>query len=452
MSGMQVVGDLFGSGRMFLPQVVKSARAMKRAVAYLEPYMEEEKLRAATSATQGKVVLATVKGDVHDIGKNIVGVVLGCNNYEVLDLGVMVPADKILDTRCRGGRQRRRPLGADHAVARRDGQRRARDGAPRPRPAAADRRRDDVEAAHRREDRARVLAADGARARRLARRRRRLEPARLGAPRDPRRREPRAAGAAARAARGARCASRCCRSRRRARTATASRSTTCPSPSFTGARIVEPSIEELLEYIDWQFFFYAWELKGKFPAILDNPAARELYDDAQELLRDDRSRRRLRRARRLRLLARARRRRRRRARGRHALLVPAPAVRLRRLAAEPLLSPTTSRPPATISARSPSRSTAPTSSPRGSRPSTTTTRAIMAKALADRLAEAFAEYLHERARFDWGYEHERRTQRGSDRASATAASGRRSAIPRAPTTPRRDGCSSCSAPRRSGWS
>src|SRR5205814_623171 len=95
MDGMRIVGDLFGSGRMFLPQVVKSARAMKRAVAYLEPYMETE--RDGGSA-QGKVVLATVKGDVHDIGKNIVGVVLGCNNYEVIDLGVMVPAEKILDT------------------------------------------------------------------------------------------------------------------------------------------------------------------------------------------------------------------------------------------------------------------------------------------------------------------------------------------------------------------
>src|SRR2546425_6882579 len=99
MDGMQIVGDLFGAGKMLLPQVVKSARAMKRAVAYLEPFMEEEKLRTgAVGRAQGKVVLATVKGDVHDIGKNIVGVVLGCNNYEVLDLGVMVPADTILDT------------------------------------------------------------------------------------------------------------------------------------------------------------------------------------------------------------------------------------------------------------------------------------------------------------------------------------------------------------------
>ena len=95
MDGMRVVGDLFGAGKMFLPQVVKSARAMKRAVAYLEPYMEEEK---TGSRMQGTVVLATVKGDVHDIGKNIVGVVLGCNNYEVHDLGVMVPAERILDT------------------------------------------------------------------------------------------------------------------------------------------------------------------------------------------------------------------------------------------------------------------------------------------------------------------------------------------------------------------
>ena len=95
MDGMRVVGDLFGSGKMFLPQVVKSARAMKRAVAYLEPFMEDEK---AGGSAQGKIVLATVKGDVHDIGKNIVGVVLGCNNYEVIDLGVMVPAERILDT------------------------------------------------------------------------------------------------------------------------------------------------------------------------------------------------------------------------------------------------------------------------------------------------------------------------------------------------------------------
>jgi len=100
MAGMNVVGDLFGSGKMFLPQVVKSARVMKQAVAYLMPFMEKEKAERGDTGrhSNGKIVLATVKGDVHDIGKNIVGVVLQCNNYEVHDLGVMVPAAKILDT------------------------------------------------------------------------------------------------------------------------------------------------------------------------------------------------------------------------------------------------------------------------------------------------------------------------------------------------------------------
>ena len=96
MNGMNVVGDLFGSGKMFLPQVVKSARVMKKAVAYLLPYIEEEK--DSKQETAGKILLATVKGDVHDIGKNIVGVVLGCNNYEIIDLGVMVPPEKIIET------------------------------------------------------------------------------------------------------------------------------------------------------------------------------------------------------------------------------------------------------------------------------------------------------------------------------------------------------------------
>lgn len=98
MDGMNIVGDLFGSGKMFLPQVVKSARVMKTSVAYLTPFIEEEKSAEVAAQPKGKILLATVKGDVHDIGKNIVGVVLGCNNYDIVDLGVMVPADKILDT------------------------------------------------------------------------------------------------------------------------------------------------------------------------------------------------------------------------------------------------------------------------------------------------------------------------------------------------------------------
>src|SRR5690606_14400731 len=102
MIGMNVVGDLFGSGKMFLPQVVKSARVMKKAVAYLLPFIEEEKhadpVSEGASGGAGKILMATVKGDVHDIGKNIVGVVLACNNYEIIDLGVMVPPEKILQT------------------------------------------------------------------------------------------------------------------------------------------------------------------------------------------------------------------------------------------------------------------------------------------------------------------------------------------------------------------
>jgi 5-methyltetrahydrofolate--homocysteine methyltransferase len=96
MEGMKIVGDLFGAGKMFLPQVVKSARVMKKGVAYLEPYMEAEKQKSGAKE-QGVALMATVKGDVHDIGKNIVGVVLACNGYRVVDLGVMVPAEKILD-------------------------------------------------------------------------------------------------------------------------------------------------------------------------------------------------------------------------------------------------------------------------------------------------------------------------------------------------------------------
>ena len=180
MDGMKVVGELFGAGKMFLPQVVKSARAMKRAVAYLEPFMEAEKLALEAAGgrrkAQGKLVIATVKGDVHDIGKNIVGVVLGCNNYEVIDLGVMVPDRQDPAGGHRQQGRHHRPERPDHAVARRNGVRRGRDGAPPLHAAAADRRRHDQPAAHGGEDRAGVFAADRARARCVARRRRGREP------------------------------------------------------------------------------------------------------------------------------------------------------------------------------------------------------------------------------------------------------------------------------------
>ena len=128
MDGMNIVGDLFGAGKMFLPQVVKSARVMKKAVAYLLPFMEEEKAdeRGERAARRARCVMATVKGDVHDIGKNIVGVVLGCNNYEVIDLGRDGPVRQDPGDGDRGEVRHDRPLRPDHAVARRDGARGAR--------------------------------------------------------------------------------------------------------------------------------------------------------------------------------------------------------------------------------------------------------------------------------------------------------------------------------------
>ena len=112
MDGMNVVGDLFGSGKMFLPQVVKSARVMKRAVAHLIPFIEAEKERTGATQGKGRIVMATVKGDVHDIGKNIVGVVLQCNGFEVIDLGVMVPWQDILQGRERQQGGHDRPVAA----------------------------------------------------------------------------------------------------------------------------------------------------------------------------------------------------------------------------------------------------------------------------------------------------------------------------------------------------
>jgi len=280
MAGMQVVGDLFGAGKMFLPQVVKSARAMKRAVAYLEPYMEEEK---SLGRVQGKIVLATVKGDVHDIGKNIVGVVLGCNNYEVLDLGVMVPGDAILDAALDN---RADVVGLSglitpsldqmvevaHEMERR--------GLSLPLligGATTSRQHTAVRIAPQYSqpvlhvlDASRVVGVvsdllDPDRRRRLDLQNRE-EQERLRDQYAERERKPLLSIEEARA------------------NPQQVSFDDLPVPSFTGARLIEPDLATLLDYIDWQFFFHAWELKGKFPAILEQPAARELYDDARELL------------------------------------------------------------------------------------------------------------------------------------------------------------------------
>jgi 5-methyltetrahydrofolate--homocysteine methyltransferase len=404
MNGMQVVGDLFGNGRMFLPQVVKSARAMKRAVAYLEPYMEEEK---AAGRTQGKIVLATVKGDVHDIGKNIVGVVLGCNNYEVLDLGVMVPADKILDTAHEVGAD---VVGLSGLITpsldemvnvAREMQRRGLDLPLLIGGATTSKQHTAVKIAPEYSqptlhvlDASRVVGVvssllDGDRRAALDEENRELQE-RLREQHADRLRKPLLTIEQARA--------------NRHRVAFDD----LPVPSFTGVRAVEPSLDELVPYIDWQFFFHAWELKGKFPAILDQPAARELYDDAQELLseivRDG-------------LFA---------ARGVYGFW-PAQGdgddVVLEDGTRFPFL-----RQQSDFGDSRPNRCLADYVAQAGDHLGAFAVsihgadelaagfeaehddyKAIMAKALADRLAEAFAEQLHERARFDWGYEQERRS-------------------------------------------
>ena len=446
MDGMRIVGDLFGSGRMFLPQVVKSARAMKRAVAYLEPYMEEEK---AGGSAQGKIVLATVKGDVHDIGKNIVGVVLGCNNYEVIDLGVMVPAETILDTAIAEGAD---VVGLSGLIT-----------------PSLDQMVDVAAEMERREFEVPLLIGGATTSRQhtavkiapgyshetvhvldasrvvdvvsgL------LDADRRGALDE---REPRAPGAAARPARRE-AAPAAAAARRGARQPRAgSTSTTCPSRRSRARGRSSPTLAELVPYIDWQFFFHAWDLKGKFPAILDNPAARELYDDALAELEEIVARRLAPGARRLRLLAGTRRRRRRRRR-RDALLLPAPAGdngdgRPNRCLAD-YVSPAGDH----VGAFAVSIHGADEVADRHVAEHDDY-RAIIVKALADRLAEAFAEWLHERARREW-YAPDEQLGRDDLTRSASAASGPRSATRPAPTTARRGSCSTCSAPRRSASS
>ncbi|WP_442914375.1 methionine synthase [Kribbella sp. NBC_00709] len=289
MDGMKIVGDLFGAGKMFLPQVVKSARVMKRSVAYLEPFMEAEKEQARLEGRaemvrgQGKVVLATVKGDVHDIGKNIVGVVLGCNNYEVIDLGVMVPAARILDTAVAEGADAVGLSGLitpslDEMVAvANEMQRRGLKlplligGATTSKQHTAVR----IAPAYEKTtvhvlDASRVVGVvsdllDEDRAEQLAKSNS-LEQERLREQHANKQRSPLLTLAQARANKEP------------------VEYGELPVPAFTGLRRETPSLETLRAMIDWQFLFLAWEVKGKYPAILDNPVARELFDDANTLL------------------------------------------------------------------------------------------------------------------------------------------------------------------------
>jgi 5-methyltetrahydrofolate--homocysteine methyltransferase len=403
MAGMQVVGDLFGAGKMFLPQVVKSARAMKRAVAYLEPYMQAEK-ESANGRARGRVVMATVKGDVHDIGKNIVGVVLGCNSYEVVDLGVMVPGDRILDTAVEQGadivglsglitpsldemvgvakEMERRGLRLPLLIG----------GATTSKQHTAVRIAPEYSAPT-------VHVLDASRVVGVVSRL--LDPAR----RDGFDRENRELQEQLREQHAG-------KGRRPLLTLDAARENRArlafddlPAPPFTGARTVEPALSTLREYIDWTFFFHAWELRGRFPAILDHPrmgaTARELYGQAQELL-DEIERGGLLRA-----------------RGVYGFW-PAHAegddVVLEHGVRFPML-----RQQVDHGDERPNLSLADFVAPRGDHVGAFAVtaglgadelaarfeaehddyRAIIVKALADRLAEAFAEHLHEVARREW---------------------------------------------------
>ncbi|ANY10419.1 methionine synthase [Pseudonocardia sp. HH130630-07] len=408
MDGMKIVGDLFGDGKMFLPQVVKSARVMKRAVAYLEPFMEKEKEEAKARGEiqsergNGKVVMATVKGDVHDIGKNIVGVVLGCNSYEVVDLGVMVPAQTILDTAVAenadviglsglitpsldemvgvAAEMERRGLKLPLLIG----------------GATTSRQHTAVKVAPAYDgtvlhvlDASRVVGVvsdllDDDRAEALAKRNAEDQD-RLREQHANREAKPLLPIADA--------------------VANHERITfgELPVPEFTGIRECAPSIAELRELIDWQFLFLAWELKGKFPGILNSPVAKELYDDANamldEIIANDRFT----------------------ARGVYGFwpahaegedIVISPDSGDVRL---PMLRQQTAKPEGRAN-RSLADYVAPDGDHLGAfavsihgaeemakefEEALDDYKAIMVKAVADRLAEAFAEYAHRKARREW---------------------------------------------------
>jgi 5-methyltetrahydrofolate--homocysteine methyltransferase len=422
MDGMKVVGDLFGAGKMFLPQVVKSARAMKRAVAHLEPFMEEEKrLSGAEHSQRGTIVLATVKGDVHDIGKNIVGVVLGCNNYKVVDLGVMVPTDRILraaadehadmvglsglitpslDEMVHVAREMERrgmkvPLLIGGATTSR--QHTAVKIAPEYSGTAvyvpdASRVADVV--SHLLNDAQRdTFDAENRREQQQLRERHANRQARVMAPIEDARRRAFAIDWA---------------------------TEPIAVPATSGSRvIVDVELSALVPFIDWTFFFSAWGLKGRFPAILEHAehgaAATDLFAQAQTTLKTLIDGKAL------------------RARGVYGfwaansagddIVLYADGTRCHPVARFPML-----RQQEVIEEGRALLSLADFVAPRScgrtdyvgafavtagigadaiaasAAAKHDDYHAIMAKALADRLAEAFAEYLHARVRREWGYE------------------------------------------------
>ena len=421
MAGMSTVGDLFGQGKMFLPQVVKSARVMKRAVAHLEPFMDAERAAGTETRHNGRIVLATVKGDVHDIGKNIVGVVLGCNNYEVIDLGVMVPTQTIIDTAIAeqadmiglsglitpsleemsgvAAELQRRGLTFPLLIggATTSKQHTAVKIAPRYDGAVVhvlDASRavgvvssllDDAQRpafvtdVH--NDQARLREIHQGRTERALLT---LEEARRQAPQ-------------------------------------IVWESDLPTPEFTGLRHIEVGLDALVPFIDWTFFFHAWELRGKFPGVLNHPeygaAARELYAHATAMLDS--------------MIADGRI----RARGAYGFW-PAgsdgddlvlfedvartterlriPMLRQQRVKPDrkpmyclaDFVAPYTSLHPDYVGAFAVTSGIGVEEIATAYAEGGDDYSSIMVKALADRLAEAFAEMLHARVRREWGYERE----------------------------------------------
>jgi 5-methyltetrahydrofolate--homocysteine methyltransferase len=419
MDGMGVVGDLFGAGKMFLPQVVKSARAMKRAVAYLTPFMEEEKTEVRSA---GKIVMATVKGDVHDIGKNIVGVVLGCNGYRVVDLGVMVPGDRILDAAAAEGADAIGLSGLitpslDEMV--RVGQEMERRGLALPLligGATTSKQHTAVKIAPAYSGPT-VHVLDASRAVGV-----------VASLLDPQARDGFVAQARAdqerlRSAHGASLARPLvpwAEAHRRGAVLDFGPEQVARPESFGLRVLADADLREIAAWIDWTFFFHAWELPGKYPQILEHPekgaAARELFAHARALLERIVEEK---------LLT---------ARGVYGLW-PAnrdgedivlwtdaschserarfPMLRQQRQPAgsdtKPLLSladfvaPVESGVVDTVGAFAVTAGLGADELAHRFEREHDDYQAILVKALADRLAEAFAEWLHARARREWGY-------------------------------------------------
>jgi 5-methyltetrahydrofolate--homocysteine methyltransferase len=428
MDGMSVVGDLFGAGKMFLPQVVKSARVMKKAVAHLTPFMEAEKAALEASGhvvkAHGKILLATVKGDVHDIGKNIVGVVLACNNYEVIDMGVMVPAEKILE---RAKEVRADIIGLSGLITPsldemvHVAREMERQGFKLPLligGATTSRAHTAVKIApHYSEPVVHVLDASRAVPVTTSLLSEESKPEFLA--------QHRADYDAVRKAHAApRPKTIALEAARARRTPIEWRSEDLPLPEFTGVRVLEDfPLACLRDYIDWTPFFHTWELKGVYPRILDDERqgaqARQLFTEANALLDRIIAKKQL------------------TARAVYGLF-PANAVRDD---VELYTDETRSRVLTTLhflrqqanrEGSEPCRSLADFIAPKETtlrdhigafavtsgiglkefcdrfRAENDDYNAIMAEALADRLAEAFAEYLHKRVRDEWGYGREER--------------------------------------------